>query len=424
MTESAHQPLEPSPSPYTAGCYPVPIRFLYGTAAEINFWDVVYFRSYTEGGVFETSTQEMAEQTGLTRQMISRLRQVALEHGELAEDVSFTSGHRFNVRIPNFDQLRRGIIWKPLGYVANGWQRVVTPAIPKRILNLYLQQPRQRIYRLDAQYVASKCQRRFLYEPQPSIGPLNAADVSNALRLLIQLGLLVPEENGVRLAWSTFTQPPAAAPARFAPTDPREHSVFAESYAIDPARAERALELVLVGNYDLDAHFADIFRDLAYIHQEGDYHLLRKKVHTRRNRPPGSNRWQETWRVFHSELKRHAAEIRFPKIVVPLDRAAPSTAALAVDLDRVPQAVTAVTAIARLEGPWYLRDLPPVRLDILSLDRPLFTRTLGIGYGEVRFNLRPDQWASTLVQLGLRATCEQPLPGMHIEAWVEAKLQR
>ena len=49
----ANQPTaETPPAPfYVVGCYAIPIRFLYGTAAEINFWDVVYFRAHETGAV-------------------------------------------------------------------------------------------------------------------------------------------------------------------------------------------------------------------------------------------------------------------------------------------------------------------------------------------------------------------------------------
>lgn len=421
---STRQTTGPSISPHTAGCYPIPIRFLYGTAAEINFWDVVYFRAYIEGGSFETSTQELSEQTGLTRQMVSQLRQAAIEHGELIEDVSFTSGHRFHVRISNFDQARKGVIWKPLGYIANGWQHVVTPAIPKRVLNLYLQQPRQRVYRLDARYIAGKCQRRFLYESHQPTGPLNATDVSNALRLLLQLGLFTPEEDGLRIDWLVFNRPaPAALPPR-ATVDLREHRLFVESYTIDPVRAERALELLLAGNYEIDAHFVDIFRDLAYIHREDDYHLLHKKVRTRRNRLPGPNRWKETWRVFHSDLKRRASEIRFPKVTLNLGETAQLDAPLAAASFQATRSVSAVVMVARVERLWYVQEAASVQLDVLALDQILFTRSLSAEDGEVRFTLRPDQWINASEQLLLRACCERPLPGVRVEAWLEAKLQR
>ena len=51
-----HSKLETVPF-YVAGCYAIPIRLLYGTAAEINFWDVVYFYAQDAGGELETSTQ-------------------------------------------------------------------------------------------------------------------------------------------------------------------------------------------------------------------------------------------------------------------------------------------------------------------------------------------------------------------------------
>ncbi len=418
-------PTIPSPiSPHIPGRYPVPIRFLYGTAAEVNFWDVVYFRAYAGGGSFETSTQELAEQTGLTRQMISRLRQAASEHGELIEDVSLANGHRFCVKLPHFDQLRKGIIWKPLGYIENGWQHVVTPAIPKRVLNLYLQQPHQHLYHLDLRYIADKCQRHVLYRQHQPIGPLNTADASNALRMLIQLGLFIPEGDGLRIDWSTFTRPaPTISPQR-ATIDPREHRLFVESYAIDSIRAERALDLLVAGNYEIDVHFADIFRDLAYVQHEDDYHLLRKKVHTRRSRLPGPNRWKETWRVFHNELKRRASEIRFPKVTLNLGEAAQLNTPLVVAPLQTTRPVSAVVMVARVERSWYVQGATPIQLEVTALDRILFTHSLDVGDGEVRFSLPSDRWAADLTELTLRAHSGQPLPGVQVEAWVEAKLQR
>jgi hypothetical protein len=421
---SAHPTIKSSVSPHTAGCYPIPIRFLYGTAAEINFWDVIYYRSYAGGGSFETSTQELSEQTGLTRQMVGKLRQAAIEHSELIEDVSFTSGHRFHVRIPNFDQLRKGIIWKPLGYIEGGWQHIVTPAIPKRVLNLYLQQPRQRVYRLDLRYIVAKCQRHFLYRQHQPIGPLNTADVSNALRVLIQLGLFVPEGDGLRIDWPTFTRTAPAALPQLATVDPREHWLFVESYALDPIRAERALELLLAGNYEIDVHFADIFRDLAYIHREDDYHLLRKKVYTRRSRLPGPNRWKETWRVFHNDLKRRSSEIRFPKVTLNLGEAARLDTPLVAAPLQSTQPVSAVVMVARVERSWYVQDATPIHLEVAAFDRILFTHSIGVGDGEMRFSLPSDRWAAALTELTLRARSEQLLPGVQVEAWVEAKFQR
>ena len=197
-----------------AGCYAAPIRFQYGTAAEINFWDVVYFFCHEGGGSFDTSTGELVEHTGLSRQMVGRLRRQAVGRGALVEDVSWVSGHRFVLQIPDFDPTVKGMIWKPLGYVRYGWHHVVTPAIPKRVLNLYLQQPRQRVYHLDPAYVTAKCRRRFPYERSRAVAPLNLADVGKALRLLVRLGLFVPDGDGVRVDWATFNRPaPAEAPS-------------------------------------------------------------------------------------------------------------------------------------------------------------------------------------------------------------------
>jgi hypothetical protein len=103
---------------------------------------VVYYRAHETAGAFDTSTEELAEQMGLSRQVLGHLCREAIEQGALIEDDSWISGRRFVLRVSGFNRLTKGVIWKPLGYVRNGWHRVVTPAIPKRVLNLCLQQPR------------------------------------------------------------------------------------------------------------------------------------------------------------------------------------------------------------------------------------------------------------------------------------------
>jgi hypothetical protein len=411
---------------YAAGCYAIPIRFLYGTAAEINFWDVVYFWAHEAGGSFDTSTKELVEQVGISRQMIGRLRQQAVERGELVEDVSWVSGRRFVLRVPGFDQLKKGVIWKPLGYVRNGWHHVVTPAIPKRVLNLYLQQPRRQVYRLDPKYIAAKCKRRFPGGKAQPAAPLNSADVGKALRLLVQLGLLIPEGDGFRIDWETFNRPAPAEASSFDAPDPRESPLFGEAAAVDHSRAERALELLETGHYRMEAHFSDIFRDLAYVRSD-DYPLLKAKVYRRRNRPPGSKRWRNTWKAFQYELKRRVAEIRGPKGVLYLEEAT-SSCPLALDLDQVTGCVLAVRMVSRAEWPWHLEadlsDDLAVRLKLCSDDRVLFARTIRVGDAEVRHTLHPDEWPDPTAPLTLVARCTRPLPGVHVEAWLEARLRR
>ncbi len=405
---------------YAAGCYPIPIRFLYGTAAEISFWDLVCFRAYRSGGAFDTSTEELVDQTGLSRQVLGQLRRQAIDQGDLIEQVSWVSGRRFVLQPPSFDPSAHGIIWKPQGYVHNGWHRVVVPAIPKRVLNLYLQQPRQRIYHLDMAYIASRCKRRFLYSRSTPAAPLNSADVGKALRLLVRLGLLAPEEDGYRIDWGTFNQPAPSPPPPFDAADPADHPVFRQANNVDPGRARRALELLDIGQYEMETHFAEIFRDLAYVRSE-DYALLKTKAYRYRNRPPGSRRWHDTWKAFQYELKRRVAEIRAPKSVLNLSESALANCALALDLPTGKQ-VLDVRMVSRVEWPWCLQEKTEVGLELRSGAQILLTRTVDSG-DEVRHAFRPDQWPGGTTPLVLHAWCDQPLPGLHVEAWLEARLR-
>ncbi len=412
---------------YAAGCYAVPIRFLYGTAAEINFWDVVYFRAHGGGGEFDTLTKELVEQTGLSRQMVGQLRRKAAARGELIEDVSWAGGHRFVLRIPSFAELGKGHIWKPLGYVGNGWHHTVSPAIPRRVLNLYLQQPRQRIYHLDPGYIAAKCKRRYLYGKARSVAPLNSADVGKALRLLVRLGLLLPDGDGFRIAWDTFNQPaPTIGPSFDAP-DPREQPVFSELAAVDSRRADLALELLDTGHYDLELHLADIFRDLAYVRSD-DYVLLKAKAYRHRNRPPGPNRWRDTWRAFQYELRRRVSEIRGPKSILYLGDTAFVDSPLTLDLDQDAGCVLAVRMVSRVEWPWHFDRMDPldsdVRLELRSGDRTLFARAVAPSDAEVRYSLHPKEWRAPGASFTLAARCDRPLPDVHVEGWLEARLRR
>jgi hypothetical protein len=408
---------------HSAGCYAVPIRFLYGTAAEINFWDVIYYRAHETGGAFDTSTKELAEQAGLSRQMFGQLHRKAVEQSELVVDHSWDSGRRFFLRVPDFDRLTKGVIWKPLGYVRNGWHRVVTPAIPKRVLNLYLQQPRQRVYHLDTTYIASKC-KRYLpgTSPQPQ-EPLNLADVGKALRLLVRLGLLESEETGFRIDWAAFHQPARTVALPFAAPGPHEHPLFRNAVAADPIRAERALELLEIGQYDGETHFADIFRDLSFLHDD-DYPLLKAKVHRYRNRPPGPNRWRDTWKAFQYELKRRVATVRASKSILSLDKLTFAALPLKLDVGQAPGQVFDMRIVSRVEWPWYLQERTVVELELRSGDTVFWTRSVGACDGEVRHLLHPHECLGLTAPLVLRAQCDRPLPGLHVEAWLEARLRR
>jgi hypothetical protein len=80
------------PIPLLSRLLSIPIRFLYGTAAEINFLDVVSIARTKARANLTHPAQELVAQTGLTRQMIGRLRQQALAAGDLYEDSPCTTG--------------------------------------------------------------------------------------------------------------------------------------------------------------------------------------------------------------------------------------------------------------------------------------------------------------------------------------------
>ena len=45
-------------------------------------------------------------------------------------------------------------------------------------------------------------------------------------------------------------------------------------------------------------------------------------------------------------------------------------------------------------------------------------------FAEVRHTIHPDVWPDPTTPLTLTARCPHPLPGLHVEAWLEARLRR
>ncbi len=228
--------------------------------------------------------------------------------------------------------------------------------------------------------------------------------------------------------WGAFNRPAPPPDLSFDAPDPRAHPLYRQSAAVDPQRAERALELLDMGHYDVDTHFAAIARDLAYV-RDDDYSLLKAKVHRRRNRPPGPNRWRDTWKAFQYELKRRVAEIRAPKSIMSLGDATSVACNLALDLDQAAGRVLAVRMVSRVEWPWHVSVLddpraPGVCLELRLDDRVLFARAIRPSDAEVRHTLHPDEWPGAAAPLTLIARCDRPLPGVHVKAWLEARLRR
>ncbi|HNT78784.1 MAG TPA: hypothetical protein PKH77_27570 [Anaerolineae bacterium] len=390
----------------------------------MNFWDVIFYHAHQSGGAFDTSTQELVAQTGLTRQVIGRLRQQALAAGDLYEDSSLVSGRRFVLRLSTDSNLTKGVVWKPLDYVRNGWLHRVMPAIPKRVLNLYLQQPRQRVYRLATSYIAAKCMRRFLYEDYEPAAPLNQADIGKALRLLVRLGLFVPQDDGYRIAWDTFTHPAPDSGPDFDAADWQEHPLYIQAASLYATRAAQALELVEVGNYDFEMHFQEILRDLAYVHA-ADYDRLKARVQRSRHRPPDNHRWRDLWRGFQRTLQRRQARLVGPKQVISLENSG-SKATLTLDLSARKTDVVAVSLISRVEWPWALTaqpHLPTVELTLYADTQMLYRWENTFGDTEKRLPLPPEVWRRGVIWT-FQATCTNPQLGAHVEVWLEAQVRK
>jgi hypothetical protein len=253
---------------------------------------------------------------------------------------------------------------------------------------------------------------------------LNPADVAKALRLLVRLGLFLPEADGFRIEWVTFNQPAPPIGGPFDEPDPRTHPQFMDAAVIDRARAERALDLLLIGHYDLESDFPKMFRDLSFLHGSEDYALLKNKVQKRRDRPPSPNRWAETWQVFQRDQVRRTASIHSHKARLRLETSTEATTLLGLSITRPIEQVTAMVLIVRAEWPWHLPAAATLQIQAQLTEQIIIRLTLESDKPEVRCPLRPNHWPLAGQVISLTVQAAQPHPALKIEAWLEAKLRK
>ena len=331
-------------SAYQPDSYKIPIRHLNGTAAGMNFWDAVYYLAAANGRVIhsgeciiETSVGELTELTGLTRQSVAKLRATAGGSGEVTEGAGFvfpeTGRQGFELFLHGYAKLTKGIVWKPAGYVGNGWLKVLDTGprmahIPRRVLNIFFQKPRQRVYRVTRQELRARARKPKRKHPPEMV------EIDRALALLIQLELLEMVEGGYAVLWRTFGQPAATPRAPALPPDPLTHPAVIAALEKAPEQAQLALDLLRLGRYDLELHFAPIFRDLRFL-RPADTPLLRRKTSRHRHKPAEPGKWAYTWKRFQADLKKRTETVQSETLWLDMEPTgqAEGTLAFAPDLD-------------------------------------------------------------------------------------------
>ncbi|MEM7344415.1 MAG: hypothetical protein AAF485_09230, partial [Chloroflexota bacterium] len=113
--------------------YRVPIRYLNGNAAEMLFWDAVYYLLAIKGEwvkgigyqMVETNKQELEALTGLSRKEIGKLRRKAANQDDPRYNILEEKGDDpgcYVLSLAAYETLlQKNVIEKPISYMANGW---------------------------------------------------------------------------------------------------------------------------------------------------------------------------------------------------------------------------------------------------------------------------------------------------------------
>ncbi len=222
--------------------YFYPKRLTNLTAYKLNLWDVMYYLAARSGGRILISTSELVALTSIPRPKLLSLINDMLRSGHLTKDTGFLvdapTGRHYAIRITNYP-CAEPMVYKPAGYVTNGWLRVVRTAIPKRLLNYLLLYPDEPLSPENSSL------GRALQAPWAT-HPVPRAAIRKAVAHLVELGLLTSIDDGRYLFHPECLD---KLPLSASVDAGEQHPLFKAAYARDPLLAHRAL--ALVRKYDL-----------------------------------------------------------------------------------------------------------------------------------------------------------------------------
>lgn len=297
--------------------YRVPIRYLNGNAADMLFWDAVYYLLETEGNTndegiryVQTRNSDLEELTGLSSRKIRDLRNKAAQqddkHYNLWEYYGDDPSH-YILALENYETLlSKHVIQKPVSYVENGWLKNLDyfskkhSRFPLAVINLFFRKPNGASIKHEE--LVKRCKH-----PDRKMPP-DGHKIDKALSHLRQLGAIEPAAGGgYRLIKKCFDSEPKLSGFT--------RGLYPNLWDQNQSRAKSAEMLLCHGNFDL-VHFADIFRDLEYVHNKRELALLEKVVYRHRNKPPSANRWQTCWGAFQKKLKKKTKPISNGKVQI------------------------------------------------------------------------------------------------------------
>ena len=293
--------------------YRVPIRYLNGNAAQMLFWDAVYYLLELNGMIdrdgncyVETSNRQLTELTGLSSQAIAKLRNRAAKQDDERYNLREEEGiqprsYRFVLR--DYESLlSQKVVEKPMSYVEKGWPTTLDypskmhSRFPLAVINCFFRKPNGAS--IKPEELVKSCKH-----PNRKKLP-DRREIDKALFLLKELRILEVTETGAyRLLKNRFDIEANLAWEQLNRQNQAEPEIIRQARKQNPKRAELAERLLRTGWFEL-THFAEIFRDLEYVHSKREFALLEETADRHRNKAPSANRWRACWKSFQQKLKR------------------------------------------------------------------------------------------------------------------------
>lgn len=404
--------------------YSVPKRFQNANAAEMLFWDAIYYSLAVHGEKYgrcgravELTLTKLNKLTGLSTPGLSKLKGhlYGADHDFFEEEGVIQ--HSFRLISPSYYQdIKKHCVKKPIGLIEQGWLRTLfqeqKSRFPIAILNRFLMRT-QRTSCISFDELHKRCKR-----PDKRQLP-NRADIERALSLLMSFGLVESSaDDHYTFHASHLAHKPQKIDAESRDSLPLSVLTLRET---DQERYEKVLELLAVGNFNKPIHAEEIARDLRFVRNEEEYKLLVALSKKHHHRICSKTKWNNLWKLYcrnrlqQSKLRKGQVYYidLFTKTCHRIQMALPSLESCGLRFAKL---------VIWVNDPDAMLDMSEgVTLNLLTNNISLWNRVLHGEVHVIRHDITSSLKGKKQLPLTLNVQSGTHLPQVHIKANLEAR---
>lgn len=301
--------------------YRVPKRYLNLNAAEMLFFDAIYYLFEQHGWTaadgsrrMETNRPQLERLSGIAERTLNKPINSLYEQPAPYTIYDEGVGRGYILVLADYEQtLVRGVVSKPIALVENEWLRVAfgktKSRFPLAILNSFLARPHGK-RRMRLGEIRARCK----HPERAKIPP--TSKVVDGLATLVDLQLVRwVDDDLYELVFETFFLHPQQVMGQ---RDEAEPEIVETVRELDPLRVTRMYQLTTAGSLRVSQFADEMLRDLRYVGTEEEFQILLGSVGRKRVPSNDPARWGEMWAAYCDARARKVVRVESEKRHVSL----------------------------------------------------------------------------------------------------------